>query len=161
MIGPIPGTLISRSQLGIMASDGFDLTRQTFDPLVEPVPVAGQVLDQVQHPWRQDVRGCGKDARQLGTQEALSLPYRNAALQQEGADLIDDAGALADQPLPHPVQCLQVELISGLGSDELHRGPLYRLGNRLGIAEVVLLSLRVGPYVLGRHQPGPLSLRLR
>ena len=26
---------------------------------------------------------------------------------------IGDAGALADQPLPHPVQCLQVELIGG------------------------------------------------
>jgi hypothetical protein len=44
----------------------------------------------------------------------LSLPHRNAALQQEGADLIDDAGPLADQPLSHPVQCLQVELVGGL-----------------------------------------------
>jgi len=38
----------------------------------------------------------------------LSLPYRNASLQQEGADLIDNAGTLADQALPYSVQCLQV-----------------------------------------------------
>jgi hypothetical protein len=32
------------------------------------------------------------------------LPYRDAALQQEGADLIDDGGALADQPLAHVIR---------------------------------------------------------
>src|ERR1700745_2306790 len=31
------------------------------------------------------------------------------ALQQESADLIDDAGALTDQSLAHPMQRLQVE----------------------------------------------------
>jgi hypothetical protein len=45
------------------------------------------------------------------TQEPLSLPHRNAALEQEGANLIDNAGALADQPLSHSVQRLQVELV--------------------------------------------------
>ena len=83
-----------------------------------------------------------QDARQFGAQEALPLPHRNATLQQEGPDLIDDAGALADQSLPHPVQRLQVELIGGLGRHELHRQPLFRLGNRLRVAEVVLLSLQ-------------------
>jgi hypothetical protein len=34
----------------------------------------------------------------LRSQEAVSLSHRDVALQQEGADLIDDAGALADQP---------------------------------------------------------------
>jgi hypothetical protein len=32
------------------------------------------------------------------------MPHGNAALQQEGTDLIDGAGPLADQPLPHSVQ---------------------------------------------------------
>ena len=59
-----------------------------------------------------------------------------------------------DQSFSHPVQRLQVELIGGLGRHELHRRPLHRLGNRLGVAEVVLLSLRVGSHVLCRHQPG-------
>jgi hypothetical protein len=31
---------------------------------------------------------------------------RDAALQQEGADLIDNSGTLADEPLPYPVQRL-------------------------------------------------------
>jgi hypothetical protein len=86
--------------------------------------------------------------------KTLSLPHRYAALQQEGADLIDDAGALADQALTHTVQRLQVELICGLRRHELHCRPLHRLGDRLRIAEVVLLPLRVGADVLRRHQPG-------
>ena len=67
--------------------------------------------------------------------------------------MIDDAGALADQARTHPVQRLQVELIRGLRGYELHRRSLHRLGDRLRITEVVLLSLRVGPHVLRRHQP--------
>jgi hypothetical protein len=47
--------------------------------------------------------GRGEDAWQLGAQESQTLPHRNAALQKEGADLIDDAGALADQPFADPV----------------------------------------------------------
>ena len=44
----------------------------------------------------------------------------NAALQQEGTDLVDDAGTQAYQALAHAMQCLQVQLIGCLGSDELH-----------------------------------------
>src|ERR1700687_6382563 len=58
-------------------------------------------------------------ARQLGPQETQPLPHRDSALQHEGADLIDDARALTDKPLAHPVQRLQVELIGGLGRDGL------------------------------------------
>jgi hypothetical protein len=35
------------------------------------------------------------------------LPHGDAALQQEGADLIDDAGTLTDQALAHAVQRLR------------------------------------------------------
>ena len=58
------------------------------------------------------------------------------------------------------MQRLQVELIGGLGRHEFHRRQLHRLGNRLRVAEVVLLSLRVGPHVLRRHQPGIVTERL-
>jgi hypothetical protein len=44
----------------------------------------------------------------------VPLPNRNAPLQKEGAHLIDDTGALADQPLTYSMQGLQVELIGGL-----------------------------------------------
>ncbi len=47
----------------------------------------------------------------------------NATFQQEGANLIDDAGALADQPLPHAAQRLQIKLIGSLHRHELHRRP--------------------------------------
>jgi hypothetical protein len=79
--------------------------------------------------------GCAA-TRHAGT---VVLPHRNAALQQEGADLIDNAGTLADQALPYPVQRLQVELIRGLRRHELHGRSLHRLGDCLGIAEVILL----------------------
>ena len=69
------------------------------------------------------------------------MPYRNAAFQQKGADLIDDAGPLTDQTFAHAVQRLQVELVSSLGCHELHGWALHRLGDRLCVAEVVHLSL--------------------
>jgi hypothetical protein len=96
-------------------------------------------------------RGGGQDATQLGAQEALSLPDGDAALQQEGTNLINDASVLTDQPLTHTVQRLQVELIGGLCCLELHRRPLHRLGDRLRIPEVVLLPLRIRANILRRH----------
>jgi len=114
----------------------------------------GQVLDHPHHAWRQDIGGRGQDVRQSGTQKALPLPHGNPALQQEGTNLIDDAGALADQSFAHAMERLQVELIGSLRRYELHRRPLHRLGDRLCIAEVVLLTLRIRTHVLRRHQPG-------
>src|SRR5262245_31116337 len=75
------------------------------------------------------------------------------------SDLVDDAGALTDQPLPHPVQRLQVELLGGLRRHELHRRALHRLGDRLGIAEVVLLPSRVRTHIFGWHQPSVVTKR--
>src|SRR6516165_9053058 len=92
-------------------------------------------------------------------QEPQALPHHNPTLQQEGADLIDDAGALTDQPLTHPVQRLQVELIGGLCRYEPHGWALDRLSDCLRIAKVVLLSLRVRPHILRRHQPGIVTER--
>ncbi len=36
----------------------------------------------------------------------------------------------------------------------VHRVALHRLCDRLGITEVILLSLRIGPHILRGHQPG-------
>ena len=72
-------------------------------------------------------------------------------------DLIDDAGALRDELLAHAMQSLQVELIGRLGGDKLHRRSLHSFRNRLGIVEVVLLPLGVGPHILRRHQPRVVS----
>src|SRR5262249_37856383 len=82
------------------------------------------------------------------------------SLQQEGADLIDDAGTLTDQSFAHTVQRLQVELLGALGRDELHGRALDGFGDRLRITEVVLLSLRIGAHVLRRHQSGVVAKHL-
>src|SRR6266704_1546333 len=137
---------------GISAGDCLDLARQALDALIEPAPVTSQVLDDVHHAWRQDIGGRGQYARQLGA--PLPLPHGNATLQQEGADLVDDASALAHQSLTNSMQRLQIELIGSLRRHKLHRWPLHRLGDRLRVAEIVLLSLRIGANVLRRHQPG-------
>src|SRR3954447_26412104 len=73
-------------------------------------------------------------------------PWRTAmpALEQEGPDLIDDGGALADQARTNPMQRLQIELVDTLGGHESHGGTLHRLGYGFGVAEVVLLALEEG-----------------
>jgi hypothetical protein len=48
-------------------------------------------------------------ARMVGsfrTQEADPLTHGDPAFQHEGANLVDNAGALRHQPLAHPVQRL-------------------------------------------------------
>jgi len=72
---------------------------------------------------------------------------------------VDDAGALRHQPLAHPMQRLQVQLLRGLGRHKLHRRALHGFGYRIGIIEVVLLSLAIGTDIFGRHQPGVVTKR--
>src|SRR5450759_1563138 len=55
------------------------------------------------------------------------------------------------------VQRLQVELLGGLCRHEFHGRPLHRLGDCLGIAEVILLPLGIGTNILCWHQPGIVS----
>src|SRR6516225_1783998 len=95
--------------------------------------------------------------RQLCSQKPLALSNRDATFQQESANLIDDAGALTDQSLAHPMQCLQIELLGGLRCHELHCGTLHRLSNGFRVTAVVLLSLRVRVYILRRHQPSVMT----
>src|SRR6516165_6663388 len=89
------------------------------------------------------------------------LPHCDAPLQQEGADLIDDAGALAHQSLTHPMQGLQIELVGGLGGDELHRRTLHRLRDRFRIAVVILFAFGIRAHVFRRHQPSIVAKRLK
>src|SRR5262245_30868948 len=85
-------------------------------------------------------------------------PCRTAT--PEGAGLIDEASALTDQPLTHPVQGLQIELLGRLCRDELHSRALDCLGDRLGVAEVILLSLGIWAHVPRRHQASVMSEHL-
>jgi hypothetical protein len=65
------------------------------------------------------------------------------------------AGALTDQPLARAMQRLQIKLIGALGGNEPHGGR----GDRLRIAEVVLLSFPVRANVFRRHQPSVVAKR--
>jgi len=159
MIGPMPGTLINRAQPLVLPGQRFDFAGQTLDALIQSVPVSHQVLYDAQNARREHIGARRQDARQLGPQETQPLPYRDAALQQKGADLIDDAGALTDQSLAHAVHRLQVELLGGLGRDELHGWALHCLGDRFRIAIIVLLTFGVRADVFSRHQPGVVAKR--
>ena len=69
MIGPMPGTVISRSHAGsAQASAPISLDRASM--FIQPVPIVSQSLDDVQHAWGYDVGACRKDCGQFGAQEA-------------------------------------------------------------------------------------------
>jgi len=76
----------------------------------QPAPVACQLLDDTQHAWRQGISARRKDGGQFRAQEADTLAHGDPAFQHEGANLVDDAGALRHQPLAHPMQRLQIRL---------------------------------------------------
>jgi len=61
-----------------------------------------------------------------------------AAFDEEAADLVDDSGALPDKPRAHAVEREKIALLGRLDGNEVHGGPLHRLGDGLGIAVVVL-----------------------
>src|ERR1700722_7944717 len=102
MIGPTPGTLISRSQSASWRATA-SISPDRLDPLVEPAQSLARSSMIRTNAWRQDVgrraRMCGSSARKK------RCPWRT------GPNLIDDADALANLSFSHPVQRLQVELI--------------------------------------------------
>ena len=122
------------------------------DALVEPAPIRCQILDHVHHPNREDIGAFGEDLGELNPEETQTLADGNAALQQE---LVDDAGTLAYQALPHAMQRLQVELVGCFGGDELHGWPLDGFGDCFGVAEIVVRS-----NVLRRHEPCVVTKRM-
>ena len=136
-----------------MLSQGLDLAGHLVDALVEVMQVTGEILDHVHHPRRQEIGAVGKDVRECMAQEAQALAYGDAALEQEGSDLVDDGGALGDKARTNPMQRLKVELVDTLGGNEAHGGTLHGLSHGFGIAEVVFLALEEGLHELPRHQP--------
>jgi hypothetical protein len=72
--------LPSRTSMPALLTRSCDsLAGAPFDTLIQPAPVAGQVLDNPQHAGRQDIHARSEDARQLGPQEAQPLdPIRRS-----------------------------------------------------------------------------------
>ena len=81
MIGPMPGTLTSRSHPASCRARAVISLRQVIDPLIEPAPVFGQTFNDVYHAGRQHIGRCSENARQLSAQEPQALPNGNATLQ--------------------------------------------------------------------------------
>ena len=130
----------------------LDLQRDIVDALIEPAPVADQVLDGVQQARREHVAARGENIRQRRPQPVQTFGDGDTAVEQEGADLVDNRRTLADQVGAHPMQGLQVELLLRLGRDEAHGRALHGLGDGFRVAEVVLVALEEGLHVSGRHQ---------
>src|SRR5258706_359738 len=124
----------------------------SLDPGLEPVPFPALRFDQhnpgsLDEEYPQVAVATFRYLAEVGAEEAIALARGDASLGEKGADLIDDARALADKALTHAVQRLQMELLGGLGGNELPRRPLDPRGDRLRIPEVVLLGLRVGANI--------------
>src|SRR5262245_31166906 len=63
------------------ARQRFDLTCYSFDPLIEIFPVGHELPDDPDHTRREHIGTRSQDLWQLLSQEAKSLPHRNAVLQ--------------------------------------------------------------------------------
>jgi hypothetical protein len=88
---------------------------------------------------------------QLLSQEANSLPYRKAVLQQKTAKLIDHSCPITDQARSHTMQRLQIQLTIGLYRNAACRGALYSFRDRVRISEVVLMPLTERLGIGRRH----------
>ena len=156
----MPGTLISRSQpASWRATAPISLDRPSMRSSSRRQSPA---MSSMTRTMRGDRTSEGVARMPGNSARKKRCPCRTAiaALQQEGADLIDDAGALADQSLAHAMKRLQVKLIGRLRRNELHRWTLHGLRNRVGIVEVIFLPLRIGSNILCRHQPRVVSERV-
>src|SRR5215472_9936835 len=129
MIGPMPGTVIRRAHAGsfstkrVMSADKPSMRSSSR----RQSPATSSIMRIMR------VGALGKDARQFGAQKAQPLAHLNSALQQEGTNLVDNAGALPDQPFAHPMQRLQVKLIRRLGACPAAARPALGKGLRVQV----------------------------
>jgi hypothetical protein len=77
-------------------SQTFNLIRHPLDPLIEICPILDEVSNDSDHARRQHIGAGGHDPWQLLSQEAMSLAYSNAMLEQKAAKLIDHCCSIAD-----------------------------------------------------------------
>jgi len=75
-------------------------------------------------------------------QGCWTLPHSDTAFEEEAADPIDDSRALADKAGADAVEREKIALLGRLDRNEVHGRSLHGLGDGLGIAEVVLVSLK-------------------
>ncbi len=76
---------------------GLDLSRNLVEALVEMTQVATQLRDNLDHARREKLRMPAQNVRQGRAQETNALPDGNAALQEQGTDLVDDGSSMPHQ----------------------------------------------------------------
>src|SRR6266478_1244729 len=150
MIGPTPGTVISRwqpSSCSASASISADTppmrsssrrqscVRSAITPIIlgESGPVC-------------ELRISGSALRK-GTTPCRT---NDAAFDEEAADLVDHTRTLADEARAHAMQSQKIHLLWRLDRHKMHGWPLHGFRNRLRIAVVVLVTLEERLHVLRR-----------
>src|SRR6516225_8199337 len=81
----------------------------------------------------------------------MSLPDRDAVLQEKATNLIGHSRPIADQARPHAMQRLQIQLLVGLYRNATRRRALDSFRDRLRIPEVVLVTLPERFGIAWRH----------
>src|SRR5262249_42415193 len=157
MIGPTPGTVITRwqpSSCCASASISADTAamrssnrRQSWTSSAMRLTIRGDSASVF------ELRISGSALRNGTT------PCRNAALDQEAADLIDYTRPLAHEARAHAMESQQVHLLRRLDRHEVHGWPLHGFCNGLGIAVVVLVTFEERLHVLRRDQTNIVSKR--
>jgi len=122
------------------------------DASIEGAPLSSHVLDQNTDPTA-DRHLPGEKLFQSKFKRAPPLGNYDSPLEQNRPKLVDQSRALANQPIPSPVQALHVELLVALQIDKAHSWAGRGFRYRLGIPIVVLLRLHVRTNIFGRHQP--------
>jgi len=86
----------------------------------------------------------------------------NIQLSRADRSKLEAVVANRNSPQKHVWRARSVLLTAdGRGTAEIMQAIGNRLGDCLGIAEVILLPLRVGANIPRRYQPGIVALRLR
>jgi transposase len=117
------------------------------DASIENPPFFPHVLDQHAEPLADcEALFFAQHRIELAFEVAPPLGDDYAPLQENGAQLIDQGGALPHQPIAGAMQRLHVQLLFTFQLDETHGRPCGCLGDRLRISIVVLLRLDVRTY---------------
>jgi hypothetical protein len=90
-----------------------------------------------------------------------ALGQDHARLAQEPADLTDSCCSGLDQPLPHPMEGLEVLLAHPCDRHDTHRRPRDGLTDGFGIAGSVRGRLARGVHAWGGEQPPLMTMRTK
>src|SRR5277367_4058322 len=120
--------------------------------LLKILPLVPKQSEQVTHPRSEIFFGVFKDLRHTLAQLGRALREHQAALQQEGTQLVDHRRSSCDQAVAHTMQRLQIELVICLDRDETHVLSIDSLRDSFCIKEVVLVGLHKWPHELSRNE---------